>query len=85
MSPMVLTTITLYKDMLQSEHKGFLILCEYMRRRRQRGVKRVKWDSGLDLCQVTARKGMPQGMCARLFWYQRSRSPHQVRDHLSHG
>ena len=43
------SSIALHKDMLQSEHRRFLILCEYMRQRRQQGVKRDERASGLDL------------------------------------
>ena len=35
-----------------AEYKGFLILCEYMCRRRQQGVKRCEWVSGLDLVNL---------------------------------
>jgi hypothetical protein len=35
-----------------TKYKGFLILCEYMCRRRQQGLKRREWVSGLDLGRI---------------------------------
>lgn len=55
MSQLVLTSITLRKDMLQSEHKGFRILCEYIYQRRQQGVRRDERASGPDLVDLAIR------------------------------
>lgn len=75
------TTITHEKCVLQSisNARNFLILCEYTRQRRQRGVKRCEWVSGLDFRAISK---VRQNLLGKTFTtYDRSLADCPLRTH----